>query len=32
MLSLNKEFNELSAEVAELEKEINYDINQLFKK
>ena len=32
MLSLNKEFNELSAEVAELEKEINCDINQLFKK
>ena len=32
MLSLNKEFNELSAEVAGLEKEINYDINQLFKK
>lgn len=32
MLSLNKEFNELSIEVAELEKEINCDINQLFKK
>ena len=32
MLSLNKEFNELSAEVAGLEKEINCDINQLFKK
>lgn len=32
MLSLNKEFNELSAEVVELEKEINCDINRLFKK
>ena len=32
ILSLNKEFNELSAEVVELEKEINCDINQLFKK
>ena len=30
MLSLNKEFNELSAEVVELEKEINKDIKELF--